>query len=154
MEHCNGSVSFPSSTQNGNQKRRSLLHLDPKEKDSARKQRVLDSARMYRNKREAEDKLLQQENTVQVVEHLVISGSDLRPLTQTERNTLADIITVLARFRRVARQLEADQMVTMSCTPRLLLELYESLCVMFGSLSVCSSGFYEQQAGSVSTAID
>ncbi|KAI0562360.1 hypothetical protein FGB62_61g171 [Gracilaria domingensis] len=38
-------------------------------------------------------------------------------------------------MRRVARQLEADRKATLSRAPRLLRELYETLCIMGGSMS-------------------
>lgn len=59
-----------------------------------------------------------------------------------QHNTLAELILVLAEVRRVARQLEADQKVTMSRSPRLLRELLETLQVMAGERTVQSASFY------------
>lgn len=94
------------------------------------------------------------DNILKVVTELNISESEVPLLNQAERDTFAEIITVLAEFRRVARQLEADRKVTMSRAPRLLHELYETLCVVSGDMSVCSSSFYEDTTGSSTISVN
>ena len=64
-------------------------------------------------------------------------------MSPDKRNTLAEIITVFAEVRRVARQLEADKKVTLSRAPRLLLELNETLKVLSGTMTVAVSNFYD-----------
>ena len=66
-------------------------------------------------------------------------------MSEMERDRLAEIITVLAEVRRVARQLEADRKVTMSRGPRILSELYETLLVMYGDMTVSITSFYEEE---------
>ncbi|KAI0562610.1 hypothetical protein FGB62_57g211 [Gracilaria domingensis] len=58
-------------------------------------------------------------------------------------NCLTEIVAVLTEVRRVARQLEADQVVTMSRAPRLLCELYETLQIMSGDMVPSASFFHE-----------
>lgn len=89
-----------------------------------------------------------------VKEELEIPDSDVPPLTTEKQNTLAEIITVLAEVRRVARQLEADQKVTLSRAPRLLLELCESLKVLGGSMSVSTKSFYDSSSSTVCSQLD
>lgn len=89
-----------------------------------------------------------------VKEELKISDSDVPPLTTEKQNTLAEMITVLAEVRRVARQLEADQKVTLSRAPRLLLELCETLKVLGGSMSVSTKSVYDSNCSSAGFQLD
>lgn len=59
-----------------------------------------------------------------------IDDDVLPTLTPNELGTLAEYVKVLADVRRVARQLEADQTVSMSRSLRLLRELYETFRTM------------------------
>lgn len=59
-----------------------------------------------------------------------IPQGQLPLMTQEQENLLAEFITVLREVRRVARELEADKKVSMSCAPRLIRELYETLLIL------------------------
>lgn len=77
-------------------------------------------------------------------------GNDIESLptlTAQEQHILAEFIKALAEVRRLARQLEADQKVTMSRAPRVLHELYEALLVMGGDMEQNSSSYYPAEAG-------
>ena len=94
------------------------------------------------------------ENICEVAEEQGISQEDVPPLSETERDTLAEVIYVLAEVRRVARQLEADRSVTMSRAPRLFRELYETLCVIAGDMSVSSKCFFDDIDAGSELALD
>lgn len=88
------------------------------------------------------------DNICKVAEELDISSDDLPSMNREELNVLADVIHVLAEVRRVARQLEADRAVTMSRTPRLIRELYETLMVMSGKMTSSDEQFFNETNGS------
>lgn len=67
---------------------------------------------------------------------LDITDMELPSLSSSQQNTLAEFIIVLGEVRRVARQLEADKYVTLSRAPRILRELYETLLILSGNMSV------------------
>lgn len=56
-------------------------------------------------------------------------------LREDEVNVMADIIVILKRIGRVARDLEADRKVTGSKSPRYLPDLNEKLHIMSGSVT-------------------
>lgn len=65
-----------------------------------------------------------------LAEEMSVPSSQIPKLSVDHKNTMAEFIVVLGEVRRVYRQLEAHRKVTMSRTPRLLRELYETLCVL------------------------
>lgn len=73
-----------------------------------------------------------------------ITSSKIQRLSVDQRNTLGEYISVLSEVRRVARQLEADRKVTMSRTPRLLRELFETLLIMAGDMIKNDTPYYEK----------
>lgn len=77
-----------------------------------------------------------------VAMELNTSDDDLSQMNGDEQNVLAEIIYVLAEFRRVARQLKADCDVTMSRTTRLLHELHDTLLVMKGDMTHAKESHY------------
>ncbi|KAI0557019.1 hypothetical protein FGB62_357g02 [Gracilaria domingensis] len=58
-------------------------------------------------------------------------------------NCLTEIVPVLTEFRPVTRQLEADQHVTLSRSPRVLVELYETMQIMAGDMVPSITMFYD-----------
>lgn len=72
------------------------------------------------------------DNLVKVTEELGIGEGDVPSMNQGQRDTLAEIITVLAEVRRVSYQLEADRRVIMSR------DLYEALLVLSAAINVAT----------------
>lgn len=84
-----------------------------------------------------------------VREEMKIESTSLPTLNIEEQNTLAEFIKVLREFRRVARQLEADRNVTMSRSPRLLRELYETLLIMGGEMDHNTTHYSGDQVANI-----
>lgn len=61
-----------------------------------------------------------------------MSDDELELLSSDNKETLPQIIIVLAEVCLVARKSESDERVTMSQTPRYTHELYETLITMNG----------------------
>ena len=57
-------------------------------------------------------------------------------------------------FRRVARQLEADQKLTMSRTPRVLHELVETLLIISGEMNASSASNFAEETTSGTIIVD
>ncbi|KAI0566289.1 Ribonuclease H-like protein [Gracilaria domingensis] len=62
-------------------------------------------------------------------------------------NCLTEIIAVLTEFRRVARQLEPDQHVTLSRASHVFVELYETMQIMPGDMVPSTTMFYDLSTG-------
>lgn len=83
-----------------------------------------------------------------VKEEMEIDDDALPTLTPDELVILAEFVKVLAEVRRVARQLEADQKVSMSRSLRLLRELYETLRIMADDMEHNTTKYFRNSADS------
>lgn len=87
--------------------------------------------------------LSQYHNISKVTDDLKIPERYVPGMSKWDRDTLAEIITVLYELRCLARQLEADRKVAISRDPHLLRELYETLFVISRDIVVTRGMFYD-----------
>lgn len=85
------------------------------------------------------------ENSVKVVSKLNIGRYELPSMTRDELNALAEIIYVLIEMRKVVRQFEADQKLTMYHSFWSIHELYETIFAMAGKTKSDRKSFYKNE---------
>lgn len=81
-------------------------------------------------------------NNKAVVDELGIPKTRVPIRSVDQGNNLPEFITVLKEFRRVAHQLQVNQTLTISRTPRQLRELHKTLLIMVGDMTINDVLFY------------